>query len=87
MRSRNARLGHMFFVVYTILYGAFVLFNAFSPKTMEATPLLGLNLAILCGFGLIATAFLFALTYGILCTADGDVESSNTESTDQESKS
>lgn len=74
MQSRNARLGHLLFVIYTILYGAYVLLNAFSPETMEKTPLLGLNLAILSGFGLIAAAFLFAMLYGVLCTADGDIE-------------
>ncbi len=87
MHSRNARLGHLLFVIYTILYGAFVLLNAFRPKTMEATPLLGLNLAILCGFGLIAAAFLFAITYGVLCTADGDIEPKDSESSDQGGKS
>ncbi len=72
MHSRNARLGHLLFVLYTILYGAFVLINAFRPETMEATPLAGVNLAILFGFGLIIVAFLFAIVYGVLCTADGD---------------
>lgn len=84
MHSRNARLGHLLFVIYTVLYGAFVLLNAFRPAVMEATPLFGINLAILYGFGLIAAAFLFALTYGLLCTADGDIEPKDSESKDSE---
>jgi hypothetical protein len=34
---------------------------------MEATPLAGVNLAVLCGLGLIAVAFLLALLYDWLC--------------------
>jgi hypothetical protein len=36
---------------------------------MEITPLWGVNLAILYGFGLIAAALLLALVYSWLCTA------------------
>ena len=67
METRNARIGLVLFGVYSLLYGGFVLLNAFSPDTMEFTPVAGINLAILYGFGLIATALILALVYGWLC--------------------
>lgn len=67
MESRNAAIGRVLLVVYTLLYGGFVLLNAFSPGTMEITPLPGINLAILYGFGLIVAALFLALLYGWLC--------------------
>jgi uncharacterized membrane protein (DUF485 family) len=71
METRNARIGMVLFGVYLLLYGGFVLINAFSPATMELTPIPGVNLAILYGFGLIVAALLLALLYGWLCREDG----------------
>jgi uncharacterized membrane protein (DUF485 family) len=70
MDTRNARIGMVLFGVYLLLYGGFVLINAFSPSTMELTPIEGVNLAILYGFGLIVAALLLALLYGWLCRED-----------------
>ena len=56
--------GLFLFVIYLLLYGGFVLINAFAPELMEATPIAGVNLAILYGFGLILAAFAMALLYG-----------------------
>ena len=67
METRNARLGMGLFIVYLVLYGAYVFLNAFSAQTMEATPVAGVNLAILFGFGLIVAAVVLALLYGALC--------------------
>lgn len=67
MASRNARIGLTLFAVYLLFYGGFVGLNAFSPGTMEATPVAGVNLAILYGFALIVVAFVLALLYGLLC--------------------
>jgi uncharacterized membrane protein (DUF485 family) len=78
MATRNARIGLVLFAVYLLLYGGFVLLNAFAPQAMEATPVAGINLAILYGFGLIIAALVLALLYGWLCTADGDVSDSRT---------
>ena len=69
MRERNARIGRVLFTIYLFLYGGFVLLNAFSPETMEITPLAGINLAIIYGFGLIVAAFVLAMLYGFLCGA------------------
>jgi uncharacterized membrane protein (DUF485 family) len=65
--TRNSRIGLALFAVYLVFYGAFVLLAAFSPQTMEATPLAGVNLAIWYGFGLIAGALVLALLYGWTC--------------------
>lgn len=67
MNTRNSRIGMVLFAVYLLLYGGFVLLNTFSPTTMEATPVAGINVAILYGFGLIIAAFVLALIYGFLC--------------------
>jgi len=72
MNSRNSRLGMTLFTVYLLLYGGFVLLNTFSPTTMEATPIEGINVAILYGFGLIISAFVLALLYGLLCGPSED---------------
>ena len=67
MEKRNARIGFVLFVVYLLLYIGFVLLNAFAADVMEMTPIAGVNLAILSGFGLIITALILALAYGFLC--------------------
>ena len=72
MNSRNSRIGLTLFAVYLLLYGGFVLINTFSPATMEATPVQGINVAVLYGFGLILAAFVLALLYGLLCRSSED---------------
>jgi uncharacterized membrane protein (DUF485 family) len=76
--TRNSRIGLALFGVYLVFYGAFVLIAAFSPQTMEATPLAGVNLAVWYGFGLIAGALVLALIYGWTCrtqaSSPGDAE-------------
>ena len=73
MATRNARIGLVLFAIYLLLYGGFVLLNTFAPHTMERTPVAGINLAILYGFGLIVSALVMALLYGALCTPEGDI--------------
>jgi uncharacterized membrane protein (DUF485 family) len=63
MTRRAGSLGFVLFTIYLLLYGGFVLLNAFSPHTMDQTPLAGVNLAIWYGFGLIAAALVLALIY------------------------
>lgn len=67
MQTHNARVGFVLFLVYLLLYGGFVFLNAFAADVMEWTPVAGVNLAILYGFGLILAAFLLAILYGRLC--------------------
>lgn len=67
---RNARYGSLLFVVYLVLYGCFMALNVYDPKLMSSTPLGGVNLAILFGFGLIVAALLLAGVYMWLVRAD-----------------
>jgi uncharacterized membrane protein (DUF485 family) len=84
METRNARIGMVLFGVYLLLYGGFVLINAFSPSTMEMTPIAGVNLAILYGFGLIVAALLLALLYGWLCRETApDTDASDSQESGQ----
>ena len=67
--ARNSRYGLVLFALYFVIYAAFVLLNAFCPAVMEATPVGGVNVAVLYGLSLILAAFLLALVYGWLCRA------------------
>lgn len=69
-RQFNTRAGLVLFAIYLALYAGFVLINAFSADTMEEVVLVGLNLAIVYGFGLIAVAVILALVYGMVCKAE-----------------
>ena len=71
MSTRSTRIGLSLFAVYTAIYAGFMLLAAFSPQTMEATPLAGVNLASWYGFGLIVAAIVLALLYGWACRSDG----------------
>jgi uncharacterized membrane protein (DUF485 family) len=71
MSNFNSRVGLVLFTLYLLLYGGFVYLAAFSPETLEATPLAGVNLAIWYGFGLIGAAFVLALIYGCACGLAG----------------
>lgn len=64
---RGARYGRVLFVVYLLLYGGYVCITAFAPAIMQRTPLAGINLSVLYGLALIATAILMALVYDWIC--------------------
>ena len=61
------RIGVVMFIVYSVVYAGFVLINVVSPLTMDNIVFLGLNLAVVYGFGLIAFALILALIYNHLC--------------------
>ena len=64
----KARLGLILFIVYSIVYAGFVVINTVCPKTMGETVFLGLNLAVVYGFGLIILAIVMGLIYNAMCT-------------------
>lgn len=70
MAGRNARLGLALFAVYALFYGTFVLANAFAAEVMDWSPVAGLNLAVLSGFGLIVLALFVALIYGFAASSE-----------------
>ena len=63
----KTRLGVWMFLVYALVYGGFVGINLARPGWMGRRVLLGLNLAVLYGFGLIAFALVLAVIYNCLC--------------------
>ena len=64
--SRNARVGLVLFAVYCVLYGGFMVMNAFFPERMGQAPFGGVNLAVMYGLLLIVAAFLLAVLYMFL---------------------
>jgi uncharacterized membrane protein (DUF485 family) len=70
VRRYNSRLGLALFTLYLVLYLGFVLINAIRADLMERKVVAGLNLAIVYGFGLIATALILAVIYGVLCRSE-----------------
>jgi uncharacterized membrane protein (DUF485 family) len=66
--SHKMRVGAWMFLLYALIYAGFVAINLISPLTMEKEILLGLNVAVVYGFGLIAFALILALIYNHNCT-------------------
>ncbi len=65
--AHNTRMGLVLFAVYTAIYGGFMMLSAFWPQLMSEPFLGGVNLAVIYGFVLIATALVVALIYVRLC--------------------
>ncbi len=64
---RNSSIGIRMTLLYLILYGGFVVLSVFRPGWMGAQAILGLNLAVAYGLGLIIVAVILALVYSQLC--------------------
>ncbi len=75
--ARNARVGLWLFAFYVMLYGGFMVLNAFFPKRMAMPVYAGVNLAVTYGLLLIVGAFLLALLYMFLVR--GRANDENTE--------
>lgn len=63
----KTRLGVWMFIFYALVYLGFILINIFRPELMEQQIILGLNLAVVYGFGLIILSVIMALIYNTLC--------------------
>ena len=66
--SYKSRLGVWMFIVYALIYAGFVAVNVISPIAMERIVMLGLNLAVVYGIGLIVIALILALIYNRACS-------------------
>ncbi len=64
----KSKVGLILFGVYALIYAGFVAINTLSPKTMGARVFLGLNLAVVYGFGLIILAIIMGVAYNHYCT-------------------
>lgn len=76
--ARNARYGLVLFALYFSFYAVFVVLNAFQPQAM-AMNLMGINLAVVYGMGLIVAAFVLALLYCWLCRGRVETNSAGRE--------
>jgi len=65
--AQKMRLGVKMFAIYGAIYAGFVGINVLNPVLMEKTIILGLNLAVVYGFGLIIFALILALIYNHIC--------------------
>ena len=64
---RKSGIGIRMTLLYSIIYAGFVALSVFRPAWTGARALLGLNLAVTYGLGLIIVAIIFALVYNHLC--------------------
>jgi uncharacterized membrane protein (DUF485 family) len=65
--SYKMRLGVVMFLLYAVVYAAFVAINLIWPQAMAAIGLGGMNLAVVYGFALIILAIIQAIIYNELC--------------------
>lgn len=61
------RLGVWMFLLYGIIYAGFIGINLVNPLLMEKPAVMGLNLAVTYGFGLIIFALILAVIYDRAC--------------------
>lgn len=64
----KTKLGLILFGVYSLIYAGFVVINTWSPKSMGIEIFMGLNLAVVYGFGLIVLAIVMGVIYNHVCT-------------------
>ncbi len=65
--KRKVVLGVKMTLLYSLVYAGFVALSVFKPTAMAGRAVLGLNVAVAYGLGLIIIAVIFALIYNILC--------------------
>lgn len=68
----KSKLGIKLFFVYGLIYAGFVIINTTNPELMENDVLLGMNLAVVYGMGLIVLAIVMGLIYNYFCTKKED---------------
>lgn len=66
--AAKTKLGLILFAFYSAIYAGFVIINTLTPKTMGTRIFLGLNLAVVYGFGLIILAIIMGVIYNRICT-------------------
>ena len=67
------------FLVYLLIYAAFVALSAFAPNVMAKQVFGGVNLAIVYGLSLIALALLLAIVYMKLCRHEPEAAAEGSE--------
>ena len=69
---RKSAIGIRMTLLYSLVYAGFVALSVFQPAWMGVRAVLGLNLAVAYGLGLIVLAIVFALVYNQLCRVPSD---------------
>ena len=68
----KSKLGIKLFAVYGLIYIGFVTIITVKPDLMSTKIVLGLNLAVVYGMGLIVLAIIMGLIYNFFCTKKED---------------
>lgn len=66
--KKKSRLGMILFVIYALLYGAFVIIGISHTHLLGIKVIAGLNLAVVYGMGLIVLAAVMGYFYSMICT-------------------
>jgi len=66
--KKKSKLGVILFIVYSIVYGGFVIIGVVNYELMGKIIVKGQNLAVIYGFGLIVFAIILGLIYNAICT-------------------
>ncbi len=64
----KSKIGLYLFGVYSLIYAGFVALNTLIPQSLGIRVFLGLNLAVVYGFGLIILAIVMGIIYNHVCT-------------------
>jgi uncharacterized membrane protein (DUF485 family) len=64
----KTKMGLIMFGIYSVIYASFVAINLLKPTYMAKIVFMGLNLAVVYGFGLIVSALIMALIYNHACS-------------------
>lgn len=75
----KAKIGVWFFLLYLVVYSIFVLIAVTNYDALSKIVVLGQNLAVVYGFGLIVLAILMGIVYNIICTRYEDKMNKETE--------
>lgn len=65
-QKRKTIIGVRMTLLYSLVYAGFMLLSIFQPLWMGTRAVLGLNLAVAYGMGLILLAIIFAVIYNFL---------------------
>lgn len=80
--QKKAKLGVIFFVIYSFFYAGFVLIGVFNYELLSLQVMEGVNLAVMYGIALIVFAVLLGVLYNYFCSKYEN--SASTYATDRE---
>lgn len=81
----KTKIGLILFGVYSLIYAGFIIINTLTPRAMGTQVFLGLNLAVVYGFGLIFLAIIMGVVYNHVCTKLEDKINKSSKPGDKES--